>query len=77
MLCYRGLGNVDEATREEQLFLRFKAEESSQAITGGRRMEKPEENNERQQIHEHVSVPLPGLEAGRAISAGSSRTGGD
>ena len=77
MLCYRGLGKVDEAAREEQLFLRFKAEESAQAITGARRMEKPEENNERQQIHEHESVPLGTLSASRATKAGSSRTGGD
>ena len=59
MLCYRGLGRLDEAAREEKLFLRFKAEEASQAITAGRRLERPEENNERQQIHEHESVPLP------------------
>ena len=58
MLCYRGLGQVDHAQREETLFLRFKAEESSQAITGAVRQARPEENNERQQIHEHESVPL-------------------
>src|SRR5208283_3473362 len=34
MLCLRALGKVEEAQREEQLFLRFKADESSQAITG-------------------------------------------
>jgi tetratricopeptide (TPR) repeat protein len=58
MLCYRGLGQADRAQREEALFLRFKAEESSQAITGAVRQARPEENNERQQIHEHESVPL-------------------
>ena len=58
MLCYRGLGQADHAQREETLFLRFKAEESSQAITGTVRQARPEENNERQQIHEHESVPL-------------------
>jgi tetratricopeptide (TPR) repeat protein/nitrate/TMAO reductase-like tetraheme cytochrome c subunit len=58
MLCYRGLGQADLASREEQLFTRFKAEEASQAITGTRRMISPEDNNERQQIHEHESVPL-------------------
>ena len=36
----------------------FKAEESAQSITSVRRLASPEENNERQQIHEHVSVPL-------------------
>ena len=38
--------------------MRFKAEEASQAITGTRRLVSPEDNNERQQIHEHESVPL-------------------
>jgi Tfp pilus assembly protein PilF len=58
MLAQRGLGNAEAATREQQLFMRFKAEESAQAITGERRRLNPEENNERQTIHEHDSVPL-------------------
>ncbi len=53
MLAYRGLGNVAAADREERLYLRFKAEESSQAITGDYRRIHPEDNNERQPIHEH------------------------
>ena len=56
MLCYRGLGDEAAARREEQLFRRFKADESSQAITERRRLQKPEDNNERQAIHEHESV---------------------
>jgi tetratricopeptide (TPR) repeat protein len=56
MLCYRGLGDAEKATREEKLFRRFKADESSQAITGRRRMLSPEDNNERQQIHDHESA---------------------
>jgi hypothetical protein len=40
-------------------YLRFKADEASQAITGPYRQLNPEDNNERQSIHEHVSVPLP------------------
>ena len=63
MLCYRGLGKTDLAEREEQLFTRFKAEEASQAITATRRMVSPEDNNERQTIHEHDSVPLGALSA--------------
>ncbi|HTS28076.1 MAG TPA: tetratricopeptide repeat protein [Bryobacteraceae bacterium] len=55
MLCYRGLGNEAAASREEQLFRRFKADESSQAITERRRMISPEDNNERQPIHDHES----------------------
>jgi tetratricopeptide (TPR) repeat protein len=59
MLCYRGLGDVANANREQILFRRFKADESSQAITAQRRMVSPEDNNERQLIHDHESVPLP------------------
>jgi tetratricopeptide (TPR) repeat protein len=56
MLCYRGLGDESSARREEQLFRRFKADEASQAITERRRMQKPEDNNERQQVHDHESA---------------------
>ncbi len=58
MLCYQGLGNSAQADYERKLYLRFKADESSQAITGPYRQLHPEDNNERQQIHEHGSVPL-------------------
>jgi len=60
MLCYRGLGDSEKAAREEKLFMRFKAEESAQSITAKRRLISPEDNNERQQIHDHDSVSLPG-----------------
>ena len=59
MLCWRALGEVEKAEREEKLFRRFKADEFSQEITAGRRRVSPEDNNERQPIHEHESVPLP------------------
>jgi tetratricopeptide (TPR) repeat protein len=58
MLVYRGLNQPEKAAREEKLFRRFKADESSQAITARRRMISPEDNNERQMIHDHESVPL-------------------
>jgi tetratricopeptide (TPR) repeat protein len=58
MLCQQGLGNSEQADREQKLYLRFKADESAQAITGPVRLRHPEANNERQPIHEHVSVPL-------------------
>src|SRR5262249_31548254 len=58
MLCRRGLGDAAGAAREEVLFRRFKAEESSQAITAKRRLISPEDNNERQAIHDHESVAL-------------------
>ncbi len=57
MLCHRGLGQLDDAAREEKLFRRFKADEASQAITQRPRMSSPEENNERQPIHDHESEP--------------------
>jgi tetratricopeptide (TPR) repeat protein len=60
MLCYRGLGDRQKAAREETLFRRFKAEEASQSITAVRRLISPEDNNERQQIHDHASVLLQG-----------------
>ncbi len=58
MLCYQGLGEADLASRERQLYLRFKADESAQAITGPYRQLNPDDNNERQQVHEHRSAPL-------------------
>jgi len=58
MLAYRGLGDPESAAREQKLFQRFKAEESAQAITAKRRLVSPEDNNERQNIHDHESMPL-------------------
>jgi tetratricopeptide (TPR) repeat protein len=56
MLCSRGLGDSAAAEREEKLFRRFKAEESSQSITARRRALSPEDNNERQPIHDHENA---------------------
>ncbi len=58
MLAYRGLGDADSATREQKLFQRFKTEESAQSITAKRRLFSPEDNNERQNIHDHESMAL-------------------
>jgi Flp pilus assembly protein TadD len=69
MLCYNGLGNEKLAKEHQARYLRFKADESSQAITGPYRRLHPEDNNERQAVHEHVSVPLPTL--------GMNRVGAD
>ncbi len=55
MLAYRGLGQIDQAQREQRLFERFKADESSQALTAKPRMTSAEANNERQPIHDHES----------------------
>jgi Flp pilus assembly protein TadD len=54
MLAYQGMGNAAAAARERVLYERFKADESSQAITGPYRQLNPHDNNERQQIHEHT-----------------------
>jgi tetratricopeptide (TPR) repeat protein len=54
MLSYRGLGQTEKAEREEKLFRRFKADEASQALTAKPRQLSPEDNNERQPIHDHV-----------------------
>ncbi len=56
MLAYRGMGDSARAEREEKLFRRFKADESSQAITAKPRMLSAEDNNERQTIHDHESA---------------------
>lgn len=60
MLAYRGMGDEENARRHERLFRRFKADESAQALTAKARMLSAEDNNERQQIHEHETAPLPG-----------------
>ena len=58
MLCYSGMGDQKHAHDFKIRYLRFKADEASQAITGSYRILNPEDNKERQTIHEHVSVPL-------------------
>ncbi|MDX1984336.1 MAG: tetratricopeptide repeat protein [Bryobacteraceae bacterium] len=59
MLAYRGAGDTEKAEREAKLFRRFKADEASQTITARQRRLSPEDNNERQMIHDHESIPLP------------------
>lgn len=56
MLCYRGLNKNTLARREEKLYLRFKADESAEAITGPYKLAHPEDNLEAQPIHEHESI---------------------
>ena len=53
MLSHQGAGRAEEAARERVLYERFKADEAAQAITGPFRRASPEDNNERQAIHEH------------------------
>jgi Flp pilus assembly protein TadD len=59
MLCETGLGHTSEANQYEIRYLRFKADESSQSLTGNYLATHPDDNRERQPIHEHLSVPLP------------------
>jgi tetratricopeptide (TPR) repeat protein len=72
MLCYSGIGKPKLAKEHEVRYLRFKADEASQAITGAYRRLHPEDNNERQAIHEHVSVPLPAVSKAHAATAASA-----
>ncbi|MBV8477484.1 MAG: tetratricopeptide repeat protein [Acidobacteria bacterium] len=74
MLCYEGLGDEKQAHEHQVRYLRFKADEAAQTITGPYRRLNPEDNNERQAIHEHVSVPLTGLEKKSAKGISSKRT---
>jgi tetratricopeptide (TPR) repeat protein len=69
MLVYRALGRQVEEAREEALYTRFKADESSQSITGPYRRLNAEKNLERQPIHEHANRYAP---KGAAQARGSA-----
>jgi tetratricopeptide (TPR) repeat protein len=73
MLCYRGLGQHELAAQEENLYQRFKADESSQAITGPFRQLNADDNNERQSIHEHrtAAPPVKSTRTGSPVRAGA------
>jgi tetratricopeptide (TPR) repeat protein len=74
MLCYNGLGQQKLAKEHEARYMRFKADESSQAITGPYRRIHLEDNNERQAVHEHVSVPLAMINNVHAAKADRTAT---
>jgi len=76
MLCYQGMGNAEMAANEQTLYKRFKADESSQAITGPYRQLHPDDNNERQQIHEHKSVALTKRLSGAEYEPAKKRSAG-
>jgi tetratricopeptide (TPR) repeat protein len=63
MLAARGAGDMEKAGYHQQLYERFKNDEASQILTGEYRERQPHDNNERQQIHEHRSVPAAEIEA--------------
>jgi len=58
MLCYTGLNQPAQSKEFEVRYLRFKADESSQTLTGPYRAKHPYDNLERQPIHEHDSGPI-------------------
>ncbi len=55
MLAFQGLRDSERAARHRELYLRFKADESAQAVTGPYRRANPDDNNMRLAIHEHHS----------------------
>ena len=56
MRCYRALKNPSLAAKSQKLYLRFKADESVDAITGIPRRADADVNRERQRIHEHTNT---------------------
>jgi tetratricopeptide (TPR) repeat protein len=72
MLCYTGLGDEQRANQHRDRYLRFKADESAQALTGSYRQSHPHDNNERQPIHEHISVPLVGVQLANQSRSGAA-----
>ena len=53
MLAWQGAGDAERARTHQALYRRFQADESAQAITGPYRRLHPDDNNERQAVHEH------------------------
>ncbi len=76
MLAWQGLGDTANASRAQALYKRFKADESAQFITGPYRQLHPEDNNERQSIHEHLYAPPPEPPAARTPPAAYRSAGG-
>jgi Flp pilus assembly protein TadD len=74
MLCYTGLGDEKTANEYKDRYLRFKADEASQALTGAYRQAHAEDNNERQAIHEHTSVALGPAPAVKHAATGTAAT---
>jgi Tetratricopeptide repeat/Cytochrome c554 and c-prime len=75
MLCERALGHNQEASREEMLFRRFKADESSTTLAERQITLNPELNNSRQPIHDHISVPLTPVPTKNPVSQSRRRQG--
>jgi Flp pilus assembly protein TadD len=69
MLCFTGLGDPKQAAAYQERYMRFKADEASQTLTGPYREKHPFDNLERQPIHEHDSVPLTEANANNGAEA--------
>ena len=77
MLCYTGLGQSDRAADFQKRYLRFKADESAQTLTGPYLRAHAEDNVERQPIHEHDSVAAEKLRSAKPTSATAAHGGTD
>jgi cytochrome c-type biogenesis protein CcmH/NrfG len=73
MLCYNGLRQPERSQQHQARYMRFKADESAQAITGPYRLKHPHDNRERQAIHEHTSVALETPPAGPQLTKGTGK----
>ncbi len=69
MLCYTGLGDDKQAAAYQERYMRFKADEASQTLTGPYRAKHPFDNLQRQPIHEHDSVPLAEANANKVAES--------
>jgi tetratricopeptide (TPR) repeat protein len=67
MLCYRGLGQTEQADAERRLYERFKADEDTLMILGPYLRENPEDNRMRQRIHEQLSASREVIERESAL----------
>jgi tetratricopeptide (TPR) repeat protein len=81
MLCRTGMGDSAGASDFQKRYLRFKADEAAQTLTGPYLREHPFDNIERQPIHEHVSdlkqAPAHEKHPQSAVAAAPARQGKD
>jgi Tfp pilus assembly protein PilF len=63
MLAHKELGDEEASAHHQRLFERFHADASAQAIAGRYLESHPDDNRERQPIHEHPTAPAAAGEA--------------
>ncbi|MCZ6727298.1 MAG: tetratricopeptide repeat protein [Acidobacteria bacterium] len=76
MLSHRGAGDLESSNLHRQYYERFKADESSQVLTRDYLKANPHDNNRRQAIFEHKTVPLDEIPQNRAGGAETVTAGG-